>query len=59
MEVKFYDSWDDMFDAEEKARKAADGRAKGWQQELEPGDYFLKDSGYGFPIFGKVCQRTL
>ena len=57
MEVKSFDDLEDLFAEEEKARKAADDRTRDWQKELDKGDYFMKDSGYGFPIFGKVLKR--
>lgn len=57
MNVTFYDSLEEMYEAEEKARKAADSRTQDWQKKLESGDYFCKDSGYGFPIFGQVLKR--
>ena len=27
------------------------------QKELKKGDYFIKDSGLGFPVFGKVLRE--
>ena len=35
----------------------ADDRTQDWQKELDKGDYFVKDSGYGFAIFGQVLKR--
>ena len=57
MLVKFYDSWEEMIEDEDRARKEADRRTKDWQKKVKPGDYFVTDSGYGFPIFGKVLEK--
>lgn len=57
MTVKTFGDLDDLFDEEERARKAADDRIDDWQKELDKGDYFMKDSGYGFYIFGKVLKK--
>ena len=57
MTVEFFDSLEDMFQAEDKARKSADSRVTDPQKELKKGDYFLKDSGYGFPIIGQVLKE--
>lgn len=55
--VTSYDSLDDAFDAIERARIAADERTTEEQKQLKTGDYFVSDSGYGFPIFGKVLEE--
>jgi len=57
MSVELFDSLDDMFEAEDKAREAADKKVTDSQKELKKGDYFIKDSGYGFPIFGQVLKE--
>ncbi len=57
MDITFFDSLEDAFDAIERARKAADARTKDWQKQIKKGDYFICDSGYGFPIFGKVLRE--
>ena len=57
MKITFYDSLEEMFEAEEKARIAADGRTRDWQKKLDIGDHFIMDSGYDFPIFGKVLRK--
>lgn len=57
MDIIQFDSVEDAFNAEENARKAADSRTTEEQKELKRGDYFMKDSGLGFPIFGKVLKE--
>ena len=54
--IEFFDSFEDMMKAEERARNAADARTQDWQKEIKVGDYFVTDSGYGFPIFGVVLE---
>jgi len=57
MTVEFFDDLEDFFAAENRARRQADNLTQDWQKKLDKGDYFMKDSGYGFPIFGKVLKR--
>jgi hypothetical protein len=57
MSVELFDSLDDMLDADDKAREAADKRTTDSQKELKKGDYFVNDSGYGFPKFGQVLKE--
>lgn len=57
MTIETFDDFDDFLEAEERAKKKADDNTHDWQQELDKGDYFIKDSGLGFPIFGQVLKR--
>lgn len=34
--------------------RAADARVQPWQAKIKPGDYFSRQSGYGFDIYGEV-----
>ncbi len=43
-------------EAEAKAQEETARRTKDWQKEIKKGDYFIRDSGYGFPIFGEVLD---
>lgn len=54
MEFEAFDSLEEMLTRMEESRKAADARVQPWQAAIKPGDYFQRDSGYGFPIYGHV-----
>lgn len=52
-----FDSAQEMFESEDRAKEAADNKVTDAQKELKKGDYFVKDSGLGFPIFGQVLRE--
>lgn len=54
MEFEAFDSLEEMLERIDQARRAADAQVRPWQAAIKPGDYFRKDSGYGFPIYGHV-----
>ena len=56
VKVTFYDSFDDMMEAERKAQEEAARRTQDWQKRIRKGDYFVSNSGYDFPIFGEVLD---
>ena len=57
MEVEFFDSFEDMQKRLQEQMRIADSHAGPWQIQIKPGDYFQRDSGYGFPIYGEVLQE--
>lgn len=56
VDITFYDSFDEMMEAEKKAREAADARVLPWQEKARAGDILFSDSGYGFPIFHELLD---
>lgn len=50
-----YDSIDDMLEALERGKVAADNAVQQWQSQLGPGDYFLYTS-FGIPVFCEVLS---
>ena len=57
MDIQSFDTAEEMFEAEARAQKRANDNTDDWQKSLHKGDYFVKDSGLGFPIFGRVLQE--
>lgn len=55
--MEFFDSVEEMFEAERKAREAADARVLGWQAKIKVGDYFRQKTDYGFDIYGEVLEE--
>ena len=58
MEFQSFDTFEEMMEALEKARIAADGRVLPWQSEITAGDYFVQTTEYGFLIFGQVLESN-
>ena len=56
MEFQGFDSYEEMMDAIDKAREAADTRVAPWQADVKAGDYFVQATEYGFLIFGHVQE---
>lgn len=56
MEFQGFDSWEEVIAAIREASETADKRVQDWQAAIKPGDYFIKDTPYGFLIFGKVLD---
>lgn len=54
MDVQSFDDFDEMFERMQRDREAADARVQPWQAAIKPGDYFQRNSGYGFHIYGEV-----
>ena len=54
--MEFFDSVEEMFEAERKAREAADARTKEWQKQTKMGDCFRQSTPYGFDIYGEVLE---
>jgi len=52
-----FDSFEEMMEAIERAREEADARVQDWQREIKVGDYFEKDTPYGFNIYGEVLEE--
>lgn len=57
MEIESFDSFDDMMRRLQEQMKAADARVEPWQAAIKPDDYFFRNSGYGFPIYGQVLKE--
>jgi hypothetical protein len=55
--MEFFDSVEEMFEAERKAREAADARTKEWQKQIKAGDCFRQSTDYGFDIYGEVLEE--
>jgi len=55
-EVTFFDSVEDMMQAVDSARIAADEQVKPHQAELKVGDKFLQITEMGFWIYGQVLE---
>ena len=55
--VEFFDSIEEMLEAEKKAREAADARTQDWQKKIKPGDCFRQETPYGFDIYGEVLEE--
>jgi hypothetical protein len=56
-DVTFYGSFEEMMEAEEKARKVADARVKPTQANIKPGQYFVNFRyGKELPIFGEILD---
>lgn len=55
-EITFYDSFEEMMQAERSAREAADSRVTPEQRKYRIGDIVVSDPGYGFPIFHEILD---
>jgi hypothetical protein len=55
-DVTFFDTFEDMMDAESKAGEAADAMVQPWQKECRAGDILVSDPGYGFPVFHEILD---
>jgi hypothetical protein len=59
VEITFYDSFEDMMEAEQRAREAADARVRPAQAGMKPGQYFINFRyGLELPIFGEILDIT-
>jgi hypothetical protein len=54
--IEFFESVEEMFEAERKAQDAANARVKEWQKQIKPGDCFRQETAYGFDIYGEVLE---
>ena len=57
VDITFYDSDEEMWEHEAKARKLADERVNPWHLKVRAGDILVSDPGYGFPIFHEVLDN--
>ena len=57
MHIQFFDSFEEMMEAEKQAKEAADSRTLDWQKQLKPGDCFVKPTEYGFNVYGVVLRE--
>ena len=56
MQITFYDSTEEMFDALKTAMEDADAEVKDWQKEVKRGHCFRQEANYGFDIYGEVLE---
>jgi hypothetical protein len=57
MSITFYGSFEEMLEAEEKARKAADARVQPVQSQIRAGQHFINFRyGPDLPIFGQILS---
>ncbi|MBU0515442.1 MAG: hypothetical protein KJ621_11775 [Proteobacteria bacterium] len=56
VKVTFYDSFEEMMEAEQEARAAADVRVQPWQEKSRADEILVSDSGYDFPIFHEILD---
>ena len=56
-DMTFYDSFEEMMEAERRAREAADAIVQPWQKDCRAGDILVSDPGYGFPIFHEILDN--
>lgn len=54
--MEFFESVEEMFEAERKAQEAANARTKDWQKQIKVGDCFRQSTPYGFDIYGEVLE---
>ncbi len=55
--MEFFDSVEEMFEVERKAREEADARVEEWQAKIKVGDCFRQSTSYGFDIYGEVLEE--
>ena len=59
MNIQFFDSTEEMFDAIHDARQTADGRVLPWQTRIKPGDLFVRVVMFGaeiLTIYGEIIE---
>jgi len=57
MHIRFFDSFEDMMEAERRARESADARVQEWQRRIRMGDCFRRLTPYGFEVFCEVLKE--
>jgi hypothetical protein len=57
MQSEANDDVEDIFRQMRSDMDAADARVQPWQAEIRAGDYFVKDSLLGFPIYGQILEE--
>jgi len=55
--IQEFDSFEEMMEAIERAREEADKRVKPWQRKIKVGDYFEKETPYGFKVYCEVLDE--
>jgi hypothetical protein len=59
VEITFYGSFEEMMEAEGRARESADARVRPEQAGIRPGQYFINFRyGLDLPIFGEILDIT-
>lgn len=54
MSVEPFDSFDDLMERMQENMRAADANVQTWQAAIKSGDRFVRQTAYGFPIYGEV-----
>lgn len=57
MQIYSFDDLDDMFFQLRKDMDEADLRTQPWQIKVKPGDLFVRNTPYGFRIYGKILPE--
>jgi len=57
MEIKSFDSMEEMFEELDNQRKAADDRVEPWQRKLRPGDYAVRWFE-GITIYSEILRPS-
>jgi hypothetical protein len=56
MNITFYDSTEEMWNALGEAMEKADENTQEWQKAIKKGDCFWQETEYGFNIYGEVLE---
>lgn len=49
--------FDDFMEQERRAAARADAGVADWQSSVKKGDYFVKGSGAGIPVYGEILRN--
>ena len=55
--IQEFSSFEEMMEEIERAMKEADRRVKPWQRKIKVGDYFEKETPYGFKVYCEVLDE--
>ena len=56
-EIQSFDSLDDAMNRLRRQMVAADAQVLPWQVRIKPNDYFRRESGFDFLIYGHVLEE--
>ena len=57
MTIEPFDSLDEIFERMQRNQKAADTSVRDWQAAIKPGDYIVRQSELGFPIYSEILEE--
>ncbi len=57
MTIEPFDSVDELFERMQRNQKAADASVRDWQAVIKPGDYIVRQSELGFPIYSEILEE--